>query len=109
MSEAAPSLGALRAAVLAAATALAGEEVAHRQEIALERPPRVELGDYSTNAALLLAKGLATPPREVAQRLGEQLQLELGESLERFEVAGPGFLNMFLRDGWFAAALQGVL
>jgi arginyl-tRNA synthetase len=109
MSEAAPSLGTLRAAVLAAATALAGEEVAHRQEIALERPPRAELGDYSTNAALLLAKGLATPPREVAQRLGAQLQLELGESLERFEVAGPGFLNMFLRDGWFAAALQGVL
>jgi arginyl-tRNA synthetase len=99
----------IRAAVLAAATALAGEEVAHRQEIALERPPRPELGDYSTNAALLLAKGLATPPREVAERLGAQLQLELGESLEHFEVAGPGFLNLFLADGWFARALQGVL
>ncbi len=99
----------IRAAVLAAATALAGEEVAHRHEIALERPPRPELGDYSTNAALLLAKGLATPPREVAERLGAQLALELGESLDRFEVAGPGFLNLFLADAWFAGAVRDVL
>jgi arginyl-tRNA synthetase len=99
----------IRAAVLAAATALAGEEVAHRQEIALERPPRPELGDYSTNAALLLAKGLATPPREVAEQLGAQLALELGGSLDRFEVAGPGFLNLFLAEGWLAGALRVVL
>jgi len=99
----------LRAALLAAATALAGEDVAHRQEIGLERPPRPELGDYSTNAALLLAKGLASPPRDVAERLGAELQRELGASLERFEVAGPGFLNLFMGEGWFRAALHGVL
>ena len=99
----------IRAALLAAATALAGEEVAHRQEIGLERPPRPELGDYSTNAALLLAKGLASPPREVAERLGAELQLQLGASLERFEVAGPGFLNLFMGERWFREALGGVL
>jgi arginyl-tRNA synthetase len=99
----------LRAALLAAATALAGEDVAHRQEIGLERPPRPELGDYSTNAALLLAKGLATPPRDVAERLGAELQRELGASLERFEVAGPGFLNLFMGECWFRSALRGVL
>jgi arginyl-tRNA synthetase len=99
----------LRAALLAAATALAGEDVAHRQEIGLERPPRPELGDYSTNAALLLAKGLATPPREVAERLGAELRRELGANLERFEVAGPGFLNLFMGERWFRAALGGVL
>ncbi len=99
----------LRAALLAAATALAGEDVAHRQEIGLERPPRPELGDYSTNAALLLAKGLATPPREVAERLGAELGRELGPSLERFEVAGPGFLNLFMGERWFRLALHGVL
>lgn len=99
----------LRAALLAAATALAGEDVAHRQEIGLERPPRPELGDYSTNAALLLAKGLASPPREVAERLGAELQRELGASLERFEVAGPGFLNLFMGERWFRLALGGAL
>jgi arginyl-tRNA synthetase len=99
----------LRAALLAAATALAGEDVAHRQEIGLERPPRPELGDYSTNAALLLAKGLASPPREVAERLGAELRRELGASLERCEVAGPGFLNLFMGERWFRSALHGVL
>jgi arginyl-tRNA synthetase len=95
--------------VLGAAVALAGEDVAQRQEIALERPPRAELGDYSTNAALLLAPGLGQPPREVAQRLGAELQERLGERLGRFEVAGPGFLNLFLDPCWFGAALRDVL
>jgi arginyl-tRNA synthetase len=80
-----------------------------RQEIALERPPRAELGDYSTNAALLLAPGLGEVPREVAARLGKELEQRLGGDLERFEVAGPGFLNLFLHPRWFAGALRGAL
>ncbi|HEY7830860.1 MAG TPA: arginine--tRNA ligase, partial [Solirubrobacteraceae bacterium] len=99
----------LRAEVLGAAVALAGEGMSLRQEIALERPPRAELGDYSTNAALLLAPSLGAPPREVAQRLGAELKARLGDGLDRFEVAGPGFLNLFLHPRWFAAALSEVL
>jgi arginyl-tRNA synthetase len=79
------------------------------QAIALERPPRADLGDYSTNAALLLAPAAGVAPRELAQRLGEALRERLGEQLERFEVAGPGFLNLFLADGWHRAALAEVL
>jgi arginyl-tRNA synthetase len=37
----------------------------------LERPPRPELGDYSTNAAMLLAPLRGEPPRDVAERLRE--------------------------------------
>jgi arginyl-tRNA synthetase len=77
--------------------------------ITLERPPRAELGDYSTNAALLLAPAVGRPPREVAERLGSLLQSRLGGSLGRFEVAGPGFLNLFLADRWLAGALAGTL
>ena len=77
--------------------------------ITLERPPRAELGDYSTNAALLLAPAVGRPPREVAERLGSLLQSRLGASLGRFEVAGPGFLNLFLADRWLAGALAGAL
>ncbi len=99
----------LRAAVLGAAVALAGEGMSLRQEIALERPPRAELGDYSTNAALLLAPVIGEPPREVAQRLGTVLKESLGSALQRFEVAGPGFLNLFLHPSWFAGALEEVL
>jgi arginyl-tRNA synthetase len=80
-----------------------------RGGITLERPPRADFGDYSTNAALLLAPRLGASPREVAERLGARLAEELGASLARFEIAGPGFLNLFIADGWLAAALDGVL
>jgi len=118
-------LRALREAVLAAAGELAGgggpapgapngAQAAHsgrggHASISLERPRRAEFGDYSTNAALLLAPGLGQPPREVAERLGEALQVRLGESLLRVEVAGPGFLNLFMADAWLIAALAGAL
>ncbi len=80
-----------------------------RHPITLERPPRRDFGDYSTNAALLLAPGLGVPPRELAERLGRALEERLGDRLERFEVAGPGFVNLFLSDGWLIDALAGIL
>jgi arginyl-tRNA synthetase len=97
----------LREAVLAAAAQLSGSSGAP-EGVTLERPPRVDFGDYSTNAALLLAPALGAPPREVAQRLGAQLR-ELVGGLERFEVAGPGFVNLFLGDGWHRRALAAAL
>ncbi len=98
----------LRQTVLALAGELAGGAGA-RQTITLERPPRADFGDYSTNAALLLAPAAGMPPRELAERLGEALAAGLGERLQRFEVAGPGFLNLFLADSWHREALAAVL
>jgi arginyl-tRNA synthetase len=103
-----PTTTDLRAAVLAAAATLLNSEEAPLQ-LTFERPPRADLGDYSTNAALLLAPRLGSSPREVAQRLGEELRRSLGPQLERYEVAGPGFLNLFVDDSWLAAALAGIL
>jgi arginyl-tRNA synthetase len=94
--------------VLSLAGELAGSASAH-QAITLERPPRADFGDYSTNAALLLAPAAGAPPRELAQQLGDALAARLGDQLERYEVAGPGFLNLFLTDGWHRAALAEVL
>ena len=116
MNEPAPDddqapLESLRRAVLAAAEELADGACAEggRALITLERPRRAEFGDYSTNAALLLAPALGVPPREVAERLGSALQARLGASVERFEVAGPGFLNLFVSDSWLTAALAQAL
>jgi arginyl-tRNA synthetase len=98
----------LRRTLLAVAGELVGEPaVANggRTPITLERPRRAQFGDYSTNAALLLAPGAGVPPRELAERLGSALQARLGASLERFEVAGPGFVNLFMSDAWLTAAL----
>ncbi|HEY3866399.1 MAG TPA: arginine--tRNA ligase [Solirubrobacteraceae bacterium] len=112
MSGASTPLDALRETVLSAAGELAGEppgKLGARGGIVLERPPRADFGDYSTNAALLLAPSVGAPPREVAERLGEQLGRRLGANLERFAVAGPGFLNLFLADRWLAGSLVEVL
>jgi arginyl-tRNA synthetase len=74
----------------------------------LERPPRAEFGDYSTNVALLLAPALKAPPRAIAEAVGESLSAGLGDVIDRVEVAGPGFLNVFLADQWFRSALEQV-
>ena len=94
----------LRAQVVDAAAAVRGESAAGA-EPALERPPRPEFGDFSTNVAMLLAPALKAPPREVAEQVGGALGAGLGAALERVEVAGPGFLNLFLSDAWFRDAL----
>jgi arginyl-tRNA synthetase len=99
----------LRAAVEAAAARVRGAGREAGAAPTLERPPKVEFGDYSTNAAMLLAPVLGEKPRDIAQRLGDELSTDLDGALERVEVAGPGFLNLFLSDGWFRSALAGLL
>ncbi len=71
--------------------------------VALERPTEPTHGDYATNVALRLAGRLKRPPREVAEELAERVVAHT--DVERAEVAGPGFLNLFLADQWFAGAL----
>src|SRR5829696_4111776 len=97
----------LRAAVKAAAGELRANGAAER--LSLERPKKAGFGDYSTNAAMLLAPVLGEPPRAIAEKLGASLQAALGEHVEKVEVAGPGFLNLFLADAWYLAAVGGVL
>jgi arginyl-tRNA synthetase len=98
----------LRAAVEAAAGALANGG-APRSRPTLERPKQAGHGDYATNAALVLAPVIGAPPRDVAAKLGDALRDELGAALDRVEVAGPGFLNLFLTDEWYAGAVDWVL
>jgi len=99
----------LRAAVEAAAADLRDGAAAAGTPPTLERPRKAGFGDFSTNAAMLLAPALKAPPREIAERLGEALGARLGAQLERVEVAGPGFLNIFLADAWYTAAAAHVL
>lgn len=99
----------LRAAVEAAAADLRNGAAPSGAAPTLERPKRADHGDYSTNAAMLLAPALKAAPRDIAGRLGEALGARLGDRLERVEVAGPGFLNIFLADAWYAGAAAHVL
>ena len=89
----------LRGAVSEAAADLRGDGPLGAAK--LDRPPRPDFGDYSTNAAMLLAPTLGEPPRAIAERLGEALGERLGAAVEQVEIAGPGFLNLFMTDAWY--------
>ena len=78
-------------------------------EPTLERPPKPEMGDYSTNAAMLLAPTRGESPRQVAEGLRDELGALLGERAERVEVAGPGFVNVFLADRWHRTSVAALL
>ena len=98
----------LKTAVQAAAADLRNGGAAG-DRLSLERPKKAGFGDYSTNAAMLLAPALGEPPRAVAERLGDALRERLAGQVDRVEVAGPGFLNLFLSDAWYLGAADAVL
>ena len=75
--------------------------------VELDRPADPAHGDYATNVALRLAGGRRLPPRDVATELAEQI--DGLDGLAGVEVAGPGFLNLTVDDGWLAASLAGIL
>lgn len=103
----------LRDAVLAASAGLradAGDGAPAAAGVPkLERPRRAGQGDYATNAAMLLAPVLSSPPRDIAAQLGGELSDALGNALVSYQVAGPGFLNLALSDDWHRSALRRVL
>ena len=75
----------------------------------LERPKQSAHGDYATNAALALGKKLKRNPREVAVSLSTRVIPLLEGVVEKTEIAGPGFLNLFLTDGARQAVVRDVL
>ncbi len=75
----------------------------------LERPPRRELGDWSTNVAMVNAKRARTNPRALAESLVEALEADPPAHTSSIEVAGAGFINFHLDDGWLYDALAGLL
>jgi arginyl-tRNA synthetase len=100
---------ALIRAVDSAAAAVRGGDGAGSAQLRLERPKHENQGDYSTNAAMLLAPALSQPPRVIAERLGAALVQQLGDDLARAEVAGPGFLNLVMSDRWHRKAVASIL
>jgi arginyl-tRNA synthetase len=73
----------------------------------LVRPNDPEHGDYATNAALRAAPARRRSPRELAAELAEAAAAL--EPVERVEVAGPGFVNLWLADSWFGEALSEIV
>jgi arginyl-tRNA synthetase len=75
--------------------------------VELDRPSDPAHGDYATNVALRLAPSRKQAPRELAQELADRVTE--WPDVERAEVAGPGFLNLFLARAWYGEALAEIL
>jgi arginyl-tRNA synthetase len=76
-------------------------------QVELERPNDPDHGDYASNVAMRLAPVQRRSPREVGEELAAKAA-ELDE-VERAEVAGPGFVNLWLSPPWFGEALGEIL
>ncbi len=76
-------------------------------EVAWEVPRDPTHGDYATNVAMLLAKSQRRSPRQVAEAI--LAHLPCVDEIERAEVAGPGFLNIFLAPAYCRAGLARIL
>ncbi|WP_425059703.1 Arginine--tRNA ligase [Sporomusa carbonis] len=75
-------------------------------EIALEVPPQKEFGDYATNFAMQSAKAAKTNPRIIAQAIVERLDAPW---LDKAVIAGPGFINFYLKSDWLYRELAQIL
>lgn len=64
----------------------------------LDAPEMVAHGDYATNIAFILSKVEKVSPKVCAENLVPKLQSSLADIVEKIEVAGPGFINFFLKD-----------
>ena len=71
----------------------------------IRRSQDPKFGDYQANFAMPLGKRLGRPPREVAAEIVGRL--DLADLCEPPEIAGPGFINLRLRDDWLIERLDG--
>ena len=76
-------------------------------DILWEVPREERHGDYATNAAMTLARAARQPPRKVAEAI--VAHFPRSAAVERLEIAGPGFVNVFLSPAWCARALGEIL
>ena len=96
----------LREAAVAASSDL-GLEADAIPEPELSRPKRSEHGDWATNLALVLAPKAGKPPREVAKAIVAGLPKQ--DVVRSVEIAGPGFINLFLGHSWLHDVLRQIL
>jgi len=79
-------------------------------DIVLEHPADLKMGDYSTNVAMAVAKSVKSNPKELAEKIvAEILRLNLDNNIEKVEVAGPGFINFHLSRKFFGRSVEEIL
>ncbi len=77
-------------------------------DFAVEIPADKSRGDYAVNAAMVWSRAFKNAPRKIAETLVEFADFT-DMHIDRVEVAGPGFINLFLADSFYSAVLKDVL
>lgn len=95
----------IRAELVAAARALGADETV---DPIVERPRDTSMGDWTTNVAMTLARPLGKRPAEIAALLRDRVKLSAA-SVERIEIAGPGFMNFWLDPAKIAEGVRDII
>jgi len=88
-------------------TALAAAGLPPVADCLWEVPRQAEHGDYASNVAMASAKAARKAPRQIAEAIVKHFPAM--PEVARLEIAGPGFVNVFLAPAWVATALRDVL
>ena len=96
--------------IVSAAKKAIAENLLPESELAdftIETPANRDHGDYAVNAAMVWAKGFRKAPRQIAEIL---MQCEDFDAtyVDKYEIAGPGFINIFLKNEYFADILTDI-
>ncbi len=97
----------IQSAVLSTGLTARSGEALDISRIVVEPPRDPSHGDLATNAAMVLAKGAGMKPRDIAEKIAAALEGD--PDIAAAEVAGPGFINIRLEPGFWAAFLASVL
>ena len=82
-------------------------DVVNLPYIEVEVPANSDHGDYASNVAMILASGAKQNPRKIAQIIQENLT-DPENIIDRTQIAGPGFLNIFLKESIWRSTLQNI-
>jgi arginyl-tRNA synthetase len=88
-------------------TALAKAGLPPAAVCAWDVPRQAEHGDYATNVPMTLARAARRPPKQIAEAIVANFPAL--RAVDRLEIAGPGFLNVFLSPTWCADAVRGII
>ncbi|MCD8203844.1 MAG: arginine--tRNA ligase [Coprobacillus sp.] len=79
---------------------------AQLKDIVIEKSKNPSFGDYSTNVAMRFSKELGMPPVEVARKIISTLDKD---QIEKAEIAGPGFINIFVKNTYLSEGIKTIL
>ena len=77
------------------------------KDFRVEIPPNEQFGDFSTNVAMINAKIVKTSPRKLAEKIADMLKEN--SEIQQIEIAGPGFINLFLSHDFYQKRLSEII